>query len=584
MTDALAELSAAGVAVWLDDISRERLRSGNLAQLVRDKHVVGVTTNPTIFQKALSQGDAYDEQLRDLALRGVDVGEAVRTITTYDVRWGCDVLRPVYDGSDGVDGRVSIEVDPRIAHDTDRTVAEAKALWWLVDRPNLFIKIPATLEGLPAITETLGRGHQRQRDADLLPGPLRPGDGRVPGRPGAGPGQRARPGRSSARSRRSSSPASTPRSTSGWTRSAPRRPRRCAARPRSPTPGWPTSATRRSSAATGGRRWRRPGRSRSGRCGRRPGSRTRRTTTRCTSSSWSRPGVVNTMPEATLEAVADHGADPRRHHPAVLRRGAAGARPAGRARHRLRRRRADARGRGRREVRGLLERADRAGRPRRWRRRAEVTPAGATKPAGEGPAAAAAKAPLDELAPLSGSGRSPRRCGAGRRAASEDVARRLAAKDPTLWGPDAEPEAEHPARLARPADDLAGAAPPAHRAARRQLAADGLDHVVLGRHGRLVARAGGDHPHAPASTLTVLDTTDPHQVGAALGRTGAGPRRWWWSAPRAAAPWRPTATGGRTSRPSAAAGVTEDEIGRRIVVVTDPGSPLEADRQRSRLP
>ena len=158
MSDALADLSAAGVAVWLDDISRERLRSGNLEQLVRDKHVVGVTSNPTIFQKALSQGDAYDEQIRDLALRGCDVGESVRSITTYDVRWACDVLREVYDRTEGVDGRVSIEVDPRIAHDTARTVAEAKALWWLVDRPNLFIKIPATPEGLPAITETLAAG------------------------------------------------------------------------------------------------------------------------------------------------------------------------------------------------------------------------------------------------------------------------------------------------------------------------------------------------------------------------------------------------------------------------------------------
>ncbi len=158
MSDALADLSAAGVAVWLDDISRERLRSGNLEQLIRDKHVVGVTSNPTIFQKALSEGDAYDEQVRDLALRGCDVGESVRSITTYDIRWGCDVLREVYDRTDGVDGRVSIEVDPRIAHDTARTVAEAKALWWLVDRPNLFIKIPATVEGLPAITAVLAAG------------------------------------------------------------------------------------------------------------------------------------------------------------------------------------------------------------------------------------------------------------------------------------------------------------------------------------------------------------------------------------------------------------------------------------------
>jgi transaldolase len=158
MSDALADLSAAGVAVWLDDLSRERLRSGNLQQLIDDKHVVGVTTNPTIFQKALSQGDAYDGQTADLALRGVDVGEAVRSLTTYDVRWACDVLRPVYDRTDGVDGRVSIEVDPRLAHDEARTTAEAKALWWLVDRPNLYIKIPATQEGLPAIADTLAAG------------------------------------------------------------------------------------------------------------------------------------------------------------------------------------------------------------------------------------------------------------------------------------------------------------------------------------------------------------------------------------------------------------------------------------------
>ncbi|MCW2573228.1 MAG: transaldolase, partial [Frankiales bacterium] len=158
MSNALAELSAAGVSIWLDDLSRERLLTGNLADLVRDKHVVGVTTNPSIFQKAMSEGTAYDDQLRDLALRGCDVGEAVRSLTTYDVRWACDVLAPAYDASNGVDGRVSIEVDPRIANDTDKTVAEANALWLLVDRTNLYIKIPATIEGLPAITQTLAEG------------------------------------------------------------------------------------------------------------------------------------------------------------------------------------------------------------------------------------------------------------------------------------------------------------------------------------------------------------------------------------------------------------------------------------------
>jgi transaldolase len=158
MTDKLAQLSAAGVAVWLDDLSRERLVTGALDKLRREQHVVGVTTNPTIFAKALGDSDSYAEQVTELALRGIGVEEAVRMLTTYDVRWACDVMRPAYDASRGVDGRVSIEVDPRLAHDCERTVAEAKALWWLVDRPNLFIKIPATQAGLPSITQTLAAG------------------------------------------------------------------------------------------------------------------------------------------------------------------------------------------------------------------------------------------------------------------------------------------------------------------------------------------------------------------------------------------------------------------------------------------
>ncbi|GAA0569795.1 transaldolase [Paractinoplanes ferrugineus] len=158
MTDRLAELSAQGVAVWLDDLSRVRLTTGSLDKLRREQHVVGVTTNPSIFQKALSDADAYDSQLRDLAAQKVTVEEAVRLMTARDVRAACDVMRPEYDRSNGVDGRVSIEVDPRKAHETASTVAEAKTLWWLVDRENLYIKIPATLAGLPAITATLAEG------------------------------------------------------------------------------------------------------------------------------------------------------------------------------------------------------------------------------------------------------------------------------------------------------------------------------------------------------------------------------------------------------------------------------------------
>ncbi len=154
----LAALSAAGVSIWLDDLSRDRLQTGNLQELIDTKSVVGVTTNPSIFQAALSKGTAYDTQVSELAERGADVDATVRTVTTDDVRNACDVLAKQYEASDGVDGRVSIEVDPRLAHDTDRTILQAVELWKIVDRPNLLIKIPATLAGLPAITAVIAEG------------------------------------------------------------------------------------------------------------------------------------------------------------------------------------------------------------------------------------------------------------------------------------------------------------------------------------------------------------------------------------------------------------------------------------------
>ncbi|MEU3896710.1 transaldolase [Streptomyces sp. NPDC045251] len=156
--EALRRLSEAGVSIWLDDLSRRRIESGNLAELIGTQHVVGVTTNPSIFQAAIGSGEGYEEQLADLATRGVTVDEAVRMMTTADVRAAADVLRPVYESTGGRDGRVSIEVDPRLAHDTRATVAEARQLAWLVDRPNVMIKIPATKAGLPAITEVIGAG------------------------------------------------------------------------------------------------------------------------------------------------------------------------------------------------------------------------------------------------------------------------------------------------------------------------------------------------------------------------------------------------------------------------------------------
>src|SRR6195952_1097191 len=153
----LAELSAAGVAVWLDDLSRDRMRTGNLQTLVDEYSVVGVTTNPTIFAAAISGSESYDDQLHAMAGRKISVQEALRTITAADVRDACDLFRPIHDRQPG-DGRVSLEVAPGLAHDTDATNAEAAHLWWLVDRPNLYIKIPATEAGLPAIAETISSG------------------------------------------------------------------------------------------------------------------------------------------------------------------------------------------------------------------------------------------------------------------------------------------------------------------------------------------------------------------------------------------------------------------------------------------
>jgi transaldolase len=157
-TDPLSDLAAQGVSVWLDSISRDRLTSGGLADLIVNRHVVGVTSNPTILEQALDGSAAYDDQLRDLALRSVAVEEAARLFTGYDIRWACDVLREVYDQTGGLDGRVSIEVDPHVADDTAKTISEARALWWLVARPNAMIKIPATQAELAAITAATAEG------------------------------------------------------------------------------------------------------------------------------------------------------------------------------------------------------------------------------------------------------------------------------------------------------------------------------------------------------------------------------------------------------------------------------------------
>lgn len=158
MSESTQKLSDAGVSIWLDDLSRERLTSGNLAELIKTHNVVGVTTNPTIFAGALSKGAAYAEQMRELAAAGASVEEAVFAATCDDVRNACDVFAPVYKASNGFDGRVSIEVDPRLARDAEGTAKMARELYERVGRENVMIKIPATQEGLRPIAETLAAG------------------------------------------------------------------------------------------------------------------------------------------------------------------------------------------------------------------------------------------------------------------------------------------------------------------------------------------------------------------------------------------------------------------------------------------
>ena len=160
MTDSTptAQLSAAGVSIWLDDLSRERIASGGLQKLIAEKNVVGVTTNPTIFATALSNGEAYDAQVRALAAAGTNVTDAVFEITTDDVAAASDIFHELYEQTEGTDGRVSIEVEPGLAHDAAGTIEQAKKLAAKVDKPNVLIKIPATVEGLEAITEVIGAG------------------------------------------------------------------------------------------------------------------------------------------------------------------------------------------------------------------------------------------------------------------------------------------------------------------------------------------------------------------------------------------------------------------------------------------
>jgi transaldolase len=281
MNKTLQDLSSAGVAIWLDDLSRDRLATGDLASLIVDKCVVGVTTNPSIFQAAITGSELYDDQVRELAATGADSDAIAHALTVQDVREAADLLMPAAEASGGVDGRVSIEVDPRLAHDTDGTLAQARALWQEVDRPNLLIKIPATVEGLPAIRTAIREGisvnvtliFSLERYRAVMTAYLdgledRMADGaEVTGIASVASFFVSRVDTAVDKQLDAMVPRTRPR---------------CWAGPRSPTRAWPTRRSRRPSPGHGGSAWPQPVPGHSARSGRRRASKIPATPTRCT--------------------------------------------------------------------------------------------------------------------------------------------------------------------------------------------------------------------------------------------------------------------------------------------------------------
>ncbi len=288
MTDHLKELSALGVSIWLDDLNRPLITSGGLQDLIDKSSVVGVTTNPSIFAAALSQGDTYNEQIKELAAEGKTVDEAVFALTTEDVRNACDIMLPVSEATGGQDGRVSIEVEPALAHDTAGTVEQVRQLRDAVDRPNVHVKIPATVEGLPAISQALAQGISINVtlifSLDRYRGVM---NAFLTGL------EQARQGGLDLSQIHSVASFFVSRVDTEVDKrldaSAPTRPRRSEARPARPTPGWPTTPTKRSSRPRVGRTSRPTARTSSAPCGRPRESRTRHTRTRSMSRSWSHP-------------------------------------------------------------------------------------------------------------------------------------------------------------------------------------------------------------------------------------------------------------------------------------------------------
>ena len=541
MTDRLQALSDQGVSIWLDDLSRERIETGNLAELIKDKRVVGVTTNPTIFAGAIADGERYDDQVarprrarrrrRRGDLRAHHRATSARPATC---------CAPVYEPHrrrrrPGLDrGRTR----PRARHRRARSPRRA-TLWAMVDRANVLIKIPATTEGLPAITAALGRGHQRQRHPDLQPRALPRGHGRLPHRARAGAATPASTCRRSARSRRSSSPASTPRSTSGSTRSAPTRRRRCAARPAIANARLAYAAYEEVFACD---RWQRLGGRRrqhaasavgvDGRQGPRP------TPTRCTSPSWSSPTPSTRCPRrpstrspTTARSTATRSPRSTPTPQQVIDRARGG-------RHRLRRRVVSARGRGRRQVREVVGRAARH----------------RVRPAGGG-----ASSDRDSLEHRQRAG-----TGAEFELSSATPTSRRSPRPSSSWSPTASPAGSRPrtppsgGRTPRPrrpsgsagstCRDVAAAAR-RDRALQAELRETGPRPRRAVRHGRLVAGAGGDL--RGGRRRRSRSSTPPTPTSSAPPSRTGSPRRSWSCPASPAARSRPTASGAPSRRRSA---------------------------------
>jgi hypothetical protein len=276
VNERLQALTAAGTSVWLDQIRRGMIESGELARMVEEDSLRGVTSNPAIFEKAILGSTDYDDQLKELAGEGKGPKEIFEAIAIQDVQMACDVLRPVWEDADHDDGFVSIEVMPDIAHDTDATLAQARDYWQRVDRPNLMVKIPGTPEGVPAIEAAVAEGINI--NVTLLFSVEAYAQVAEAWRSARRTANRS----TCAASPRSSSRASTPRPTSAWR--GPGGPT-CSAPPRWRTRGRPTCTSRRSSTATASPSCATPARTSSARCGPRPASRTRTTPTPSTSTT-----------------------------------------------------------------------------------------------------------------------------------------------------------------------------------------------------------------------------------------------------------------------------------------------------------